>query len=58
MIYARAQHQASMLAFLDGYWVLGAIALIPVVLTLFISKVRPALSLPNGTNASAAEGAH
>ena len=50
MVYTSAQHQASMLAFLDGFWALGVIALVPVVLTLFISKVRP--------NLAAAEGAH
>jgi len=50
MIYANAQHQASMLAFLDAYWVLGMIALVPVVLTLLISKVK--------SGAPAAEGDH
>jgi DHA2 family multidrug resistance protein len=50
MIYARAQHQASMLAFLDGYFVLGVIALVPVVLTLFIRGGKPGRPVAQGAH--------
>jgi MFS transporter, DHA2 family, multidrug resistance protein len=42
MIYGTTVRQASMLAFADAFWVMGALFLLIIPLMLFIKKVRPA----------------
>jgi len=39
-VYATVQQQATMLAFLDCFWILGAVAFVGPILAIFIRKFR------------------